>query len=484
MDLGATGIRALLGTVSATHLELSEIYRSSNKILHIGGHDYWDIYAIFEHIVNALKIVAEKNIKIASIGIDTWGVDVVMVGKDGALLGLPFSYRDSQTAGAAQSYFNEVLSKSALYNKTGIQVMDFNTLFQLYIMNRNHCSAFESAHKILFMPDALGYLLTGKMVTEYTIASTSQFLNPFTKQLDEELLKSVGLEKSHFARLVMPGKKLGYITKDISQKTGLSKVAVVTVAGHDTASAVAAVPAENQNFVYLSSGTWSLMGIEVDKPIINDKAALFNITNEGGVNGTIRFLKNITGMWLLEQSMKEWKDQGFCRSYSELVEDCKSAEPFRYLINPDDPSFANPASMTVAISNYCVKTGQPVPQGYSEYARCIFESLAMRYRQVFEMFGEMAPFKIERLHVIGGGSKNELLNQFTANALGIEVVAGPSEATAIGNIMMQAMCAGVVSDLQQMRDMIAESVETKLFLPEDTSQWERAYSEYLRLTSE
>ena len=338
--------------------------------------------------------------------------------------------------------------------------MNFNSLFQLFRAGQEGFAPLENAEEILFIPDLLSYLLTGNRVCEYTDASTSQLLNPVTRQFEASLLEAAGVSPSIVRQVVMPGTLVGELTDALAEETGAGKVPVIAVAGHDTASAVAAVPALDQHFAYLSSGTWSLMGIETEEPLITQESYENNFTNEGGIEGTTRFLKNITGMWLLEQCRKEWEKAGRSYTYPEIVQMAEQAVPFIRFVNPDDPRFANPACMTKAIASYCEETGQPVPVTDAEFIRCIFESLALRYNEVIRMLKEMAPFRIDRLHVIGGGSKNTLLNQFTANAIGMPVIAGPSEATAIGNAMIQARSAGIVSTRWEMRRLIAGSVHS------------------------
>ena len=477
VDLGATSGRTIIGHLSDNQLELKQLTRFPNKIIEMNGHFYWDIYALYDEIINGLKEAAGQNIPIKSIGIDTWGVDFVFFGKDGDILRTPYSYRDNHTIGAPEEFF-KIIPREKVYKVTGIQIMNFNSLYQLHTLHRNHCSALNVADKILFMPDALGYLLTGKMVTEYTIASTSQMLDPRTKQLDKELLKAAGIKPEQFAPITFPGEELGTISEEIQKMTGLGPVPVIVIAGHDTGSAVAAVPAENERFAYLSSGTWSLMGIETKDAIINNESFEKNFTNEGGIEGTTRFLKNICGLWIIERCKKESKTLP-TYSYSELNEIAIKAPAFRTVFNPDSPCFANPSSMTESIKNYCKATNQPVPETDGEWVRSIFESLALRYRQVFFDLQEMAPFSIEKLHVIGGGSKNELLGQFTCNSLGIPVVAGPMEGTAIGNIMMQAKASGIVNTIEEMRKLIRASIETVEYLPKDKTIWDEGYKKYL-----
>ncbi len=480
VDLGATSGRTILGTLSESGLDQRELTRFPNHIIETNGHFYWDIYALYNEIIGGLKVVAREGIEIASVGIDTWGVDFAFIGKDGGLLRNPYCYRDPHTVGMMEEYFKKI-PKERVYDLTGIQFMNFNSLFQLYTLHRVGDSALEAADKILFVPDALSYMLTGEKVTEYTIASTSQILNPRTKQMEQELLDVCDVRAEQFGRFVFPCEQIGVLNEEVQRQTGLGAIPVIAVAGHDTASAVAAVPAMNERFAYLSSGTWSLMGIEVKDAIINAESFEKNFTNEGGVEGTTRFLKNICGMWLLERCRKEWTED---YSYNALIEAALAVPAFRSIINPDAPCFANPTSMTEAIKQYCRETSQPVPDTYGEFTRCIFDSLALRYRQIFGYLQQMSPFPIEALHVIGGGSRNNLLNQFTCNAVGVPVVAGPSECTAIGNIMLQAKAAGIVSDIAAMRRLIAASIETTTFTPEEAEDWDKGYELYLKVYRE
>ena len=481
VDLGATSGRTIIGTLTNGKFSLEELTRFDNNLIQTGGRFYWDIYALYFEIIKGLKLAAQRQIPVTSIGIDTWGVDFVFIGKDKAILRNPRAYRDPHTFGMMEEYFEKCVDKKKVYDITGIQFMNFNSLFQLYAMRRNEDSALEQAEKVLFVPDCLSYMLTGNMVCEYTIASTSQILDPKTKELDNQLLESVGLSRDKFAPMVNPASVIGTLTPEVQEMTGLGAVPVVAVAGHDTASAVAAVPASDERFAYLSSGTWSLMGIETKDAVINDKSFEYNFTNEGGIEGTTRFLKNICGMWLYERCRKEWTDAP--KSHSELQAEAIKVKPFQSLINPDDPTFANPASMVEAIQDYCRNTGQHVPQGYAEICRCIFDSLALRYRQVFTWLKEFASFPIEKLHIIGGGSLNAYLNQFTANSTGVEVLAGPQEGTAIGNIMLQAKACGAVGDIWEMRKIIDQSIEMKHFVPQDKQLWDEAYNHYLEVVS-
>ncbi|MCI6511141.1 MAG: rhamnulokinase [Prevotella sp.] len=480
VDLGATSGRTIVGTLDDGKVILEELTRFDNNLIEANGHFYWDIYALYFEIIKGLKAAKQRDLCITSIGIDTWGVDFVCVAEDGSV-SQPIAYRDPHTFDAMDDYLENVMSREKVYDVTGIQFMNFNSIFQLYAMKRAGNSALKNAQKILFIPDALSYMLTGNMVCEYTIASTAQLLDPRTGQLDPRLLASIGLTQSKFGRMVNPGDLVGALTADVQKQTGYGAIPVIAVAGHDTGSAVAAVPAKNEKFAYLSSGTWSLMGIETKKAIINHISYERNFTNEGGIEGTTRFLKNICGMWLYERCRKEWTDAP--KSHPELIAEAMKQPAFQSIINPDDACFANPSSMIDAIQTYCKETNQHVPQGYAEICRCIFDSLALRYRQVFSYLTEMASFPIEVLHIIGGGSLNDKLNQFTANSCGVEVLAGPQEGTALGNIMVQAKAAGEVKDLWDMRKVIANSLNLKRFSPADKEIWDAAYVKYLKILS-
>jgi rhamnulokinase len=482
VDLGATSGRTILGTLADGKLEQEELTRFPNNLIETGGHFYWDIYALYLEMIKGLQVVGNRGLDITSIGIDTWGVDFVFIGEDDAILRNPMAYRDPHTFAAIDDYLENVLDRKTVYDITGIQFMNFNSLFQLHAMRQANNVALQHCKKVLFVPDALSWMLTGEAVCEYTIASTSQMLDPRTGDLSEKLIESVGMKRSQFGRMVQPGTQIGVLTEEVQKMTGLGAVPVIAVAGHDTGSAVAAVPAKNEQFAYLSSGTWSLMGIETKKAIINERSYELNFTNEGGIEGTTRFLKNICGMWLYERCRKEWPEEVRKLSHPELQGSAMKVEAFRSIINPDDKAFANPPSMIEAIQQYCRETGQTVPETPAEICRCIFDSLALRYRQVFLWLKEFATFDLNVLHIIGGGSLNKFLNQFTADALGVEVLAGPQECTAIGNIMLQAKASGDVADIWAMRAIIANSVEMVPYHPTgDKAAWDQAYEKYLQI---
>lgn len=455
VDLGATSGRVILASISGEGLEMETIHRFPTPLLQIGGKYYWNIYSIYDDIVKGLTIVGQRGVKVESIGVDTWGVDFVCVAKDGTLLGLPRSYRDPYTEGIPEKFFKK-MPREELYNRTGIQIMNLNSVFQLYAQHKEKSEALDNARTILFMPDAISYLLTGKKVCEYTILSTSALMDPRRKKIDKSILGVCHVRARRFPSIVYPGDKVGKLTPEIAEKTGLGRISVVAVAGHDTASAVAAVPALSEGFAYLSSGTWSLMGIELKDPVINARTAEMNFTNEGGVGGTTRFLKNITGMWLLEQCLVKWRSEGKEYSYPEIARLSAECGPSANLIDPDAPEFASPTDMPEAIRKYCTDHGFDAPADDAHTMRLIYDSLAGKYADVFHKLEEIAPFKIEALHIIGGGSQNEFLDQMTADACGVTVVAGPAEGTALGNVMIQAGLS---------RKDINKFIDTKIFKP-------------------
>ena len=458
-DCGATSGRGVLACFSPKGFSMEEVYRFPSEMVKKEGRMQWDVVAMHRHFVTCLKQIGEKGIKLESIGIDTWGVDFGHIAANGELLGLPRCYRDPYTNGIPEKVF-ETIPREQLYARTGIQIMNFNTIFQLYAQTKAGDKALQEAASILFMPDLLSYLLTGKQVCEYTDASTSGMMDQATRQFNKPLLEQLGVRTDMLLPIVPSGTVVGPLKPEIAKETGLGPVPVVAVAGHDTASAIAAVPASDEHFAYLSSGTWSLMGIEVPAPIINEASARENFTNEGGIEGTTRFLKNITGMWLLEQCRAIWKAAGKDYSYAKLVEMAISEKDFPGRIDPDDPRFAAPENMLEEIKGIIGTNATD-----SQVVSCIYHSLADKYAKVLESLKGFAPFTIDKLHIIGGGSANDLMNQWTADAIGLPVIAGPTEATAIGNVMLQAQAAGMVKDRWEMRAMIAKAFSVKTFYP-------------------
>ena len=469
VDLGATSGRTVIASFDGERVEMREFTRFENPQLPLAGHIFWNLPHLYNEILRALRQVKAEGLQLQSIGIDTWGCDFAFFDKRGQLLGLPYCYRDPHTDGAMEHYFAEQMPQHEVYERTGIQFMPFNSLFQLDTLRRADSAALAGADKILFIPDALIYMLTGEAVCEYTVASTSQMLNPRTGDLDAELLQTLGLTRDHFGRLVQPGERVGVLTPQVQAATGLGAIPIVAVGSHDTASAVAAVPAEDADFAYLSCGTWSLLGVESPTPIINEDSYANNFTNEGGLDHTTRFLKNITGLWIFEQCRKEWtadaSSVAIPKDVNALNALCLTSE-CQSLINPDDPRFAHPASMTAAICDYLTETAQPLPTSPADYVRVIFRSLAAKYAEVINILRDLTDVDIQRLHVIGGGSRNEYLMQFTANALGIPVIAGPQEGTALGNALVQVRAQGLVESLAAMRAIIAKSIELKTYQPQ------------------
>ena len=475
VDLGATSGRTILACYDGAKMEMTEITRFENPILPLGGHLFWNLPHLYNEIIRGLAKVASQGVSLDSIGIDTWGCDFAFFGGDGQLLGLPYCYRDPHTDGAQERFFAKMPSEE-LYRRTGIQFMNFNSVFQMDTLHRSGCIALKAADKVLFIPDALSYMLTGEAVCEYTVATTSQMVDAQTGDLDLEILKALGLERSRFGRMVRPGEIIGVLSPQVQQAVGMGPVPVIAVAGHDTASAVAAVPAEGSDFAYLSCGTWSLLGVETPSPIISDESFRENFTNEGGVDGTIRFLKNICGMWIFEQCRKDFRDAP--ENVGELVALAGTTD-FASLIDPDAECFAHPASMTSAIDDYCRATAQAVPSSPAEYCRLIFRSLAFRCRQVVGLLGELTPVRIAALNVIGGGSRNAFLMQCLADALGLKVICGPVEGTAMGNALVQAKAAGLCDSLSSMRKISKASVELTEYLPKQNMDAE--YARFLEI---
>lgn len=443
IDLGATSGRVIYVTYDGGKLSMETVHRFKTPLIVEDGKYFWDIGILKDEIASGLA--ALKGRRVDSIGVDTWGVDFCKVLEDGTVC-RPRAYRDPYTNGVPEEFFSK-MSSSELYSRTGIQQMNFNSVFQLYAQKK--AGDLDDAAKVLFMPDAISYLLTGRMVCEYTILSTSSLMDPRSKKLDESILKVCGIGDSLFAPLTLPGTVVGTLKEEF----GLGPVPVMAVAGHDTASAVYAVPAENEHFAYLSSGTWSLMGIESPEPIVSDEMAALNFTNEGGARGNIRVLRNITGMWLLEQCLLKWRSEGRDYSYEDVASMAKSVPQFSRteLVDPDSPEFAAPADMPEAIRR---KAGRELTD--AETVRLIFDSLAGKCAATLENLRKISPVSIDVLHIIGGGSRNEILNQAIADACGIRVVAGPDEGTALGNVMIQM---GL-----QRKDIIA-SVSRKIFEP-------------------
>ncbi|MBO7230636.1 MAG: rhamnulokinase [Bacteroidaceae bacterium] len=464
IDFGGGSGRIMAGSIVEGKLELEEIHRFGNRQVKLGNRLYWDFLSLFQDMKNGLKLAAQKGYNVKSIGIDTWGVDFGLIDKEGNLLGNPVCYRDSRTEGLPEEFFS-FTDRKEHYAETGTQVININTLFQLYSMKKENSPLLAAADKLLFMPDLFSYYLTGTANNEYSIASTSELLDAKKRNWSENLIKQLELPRHIFGEIVMPGTKRGKLKKEIAEETGLGEVEVIAVGSHDTASAVFAVPCTQGSNAFLSSGTWSLLGTEVDEPVLTEEARTNGLTNEGSINGRIRLLQNITGLWFIQRLFAEWQERGETTDYKSIIDEA-AASTIRSTVPVDDAMFTNPASMEKAIQEYCAERGLQIPHTKGEFMRCVTESLALRYKQGIEQMNRCIPSPVTQLNIIGGGCQNELLNQLTANAIGIPVLAGPVEATAIGNILMQVKAMGVVTETDELKRIVINSVKPKLYQPE------------------
>lgn len=453
VDFGGGSGRVMAGSIDQGVLKLEEVYRFPNRQVRMGNHIYWDFLSLFEEMKNGLRQAVLKGYSIKSIGIDTWGVDFGLIDKAGNLLGNPVCYRDSRTDGLPEELFDET-ELSAHYAQAGIQMMSINTLFQLYSMKKVDDAQLKVADRLLFMPDLFSYYLTGVANNEYCIASTSELLDARTHTWNHVLIEKIGLPQHLFGEIVMPGTVRGKLKPEICEEIGLpEEVEVIAVGSHDTSSAVYAVPVTKCNCsAFLSSGTWSLLGVEVPQPILTEDARNAGFTNEGGVGGKIRFLQNITGLWMLQCLISQWKERGEETDYEYLITSAEAAD-ISSVIDVDDKSFQNPMDMETAIADYCREYGLQVPDSQGEYVRCVLQSLAQRYKRGIEQLNSLIPHPVEQLHIVGGGCRNRLLNRLTAEALGIPVYAGPVEATAIGNILVQALTKGDIKSRDEIKEI-------------------------------
>ncbi len=480
-DLGAESGRAVLGCFDGEKLSLSEVYRFPNGPVRVLGSLYWDVLHLWSEIKHGLRLCARQGkVELVGIGVDTWGVDFALLGADDSLLGNPHHYRDPRTEGMMEEAFRRV-PREEIFERTGIQFMPINTLYHLLAMAIHEAPALKLARTFLMMPDLFNFWLTGRKVCEFTDATTTQFYDPRKGTWSKLLFKKLGLPFHILPEIVPPGTVLGPLLPSVAEEVGLRKVPVIAPACHDTGSAVAAVPARGEDWAYISSGTWSLMGTEITEPIINAQSLAYNFTNEGGVCGTFRFLKNIMGLWLVQECRRTWARAGEEFSYEELTEMAACAEPFKALVDPDHPVFLRPGDMPATIKNFCERTGQPVPETKGAILRCALESLALKYRWVLERLEAMLRRRLEVIHIIGGGSRNKLLNQFTADATQRLVMAGPAEATAIGNILMQTLASGYIASLQEGREMVRRSFKMTTYEPGDPTRWDEAYTRFLTI---
>lgn len=482
IDLGASSGRGIVGKFDGKKFTVEENHRFPNEPVNTNGNFNWDILRIFHEIKTSISKCAlsdDKDIK--SIGIDTWGVDYGFIDKNGALMANPYHYRDARTDGI-QPYAFKTVPFEELYGITGIQTINFNTIYQLVADLRDRPYMVENAERLLFTPDLLNYFLTGQKFTEYTIASTGAVLDAKARNISVDLLKKFGINEKLFSEVVMPGHKIGKLTPALISELGNITADVVNIASHDTASAVIAVPAKRgDDFVYISSGTWSLMGVENDEPVINAQSLKYNFTNEGGAGGKIRFLKNIMGLWLEQESRRQWKREGQSYTFDELTAKALEAKPFACFINPNDDLFTPSGDMPGRIREFCKRTNQYVPETVGEIVRCIFESLALCYRNTIESIEDMTGKKYSSINIVGGGTKEKILCQYAADASNRAVYAGPVEATAIGNIAMQTIATGELKDIYEARDIVRNSFEIKVYEPNHTSEWDEAYQRFLNI---
>jgi rhamnulokinase len=481
-DLGAESGRAILGTLTDGRCVLREIHRFPNRTISLFGRLHWDVYALYEEIVKGLKLAAAAGPdRIESIAVDTWGVDFGLLAPDGSVLGLPFAYRDLRNLEAMGDFLAKC-PKERVYEITGIQFLPFNSLFQLHALALHNPGLLAGAADLLFMPDLISYFLTGRKTTEATIASTSQLIDPRTGIWSPELVAALGLDSDLLHDPVPPATVMGSLLPALAKEAGLPEIPVVAAASHDTASAVAAVPARGEDWAYISSGTWSLVGLDLAAPLITPETLRRNFTNEGGMAGRIRFLKNVTGLWLIQQCRKTWS-AGTPLSYDEMRDMAEEAPAFQAFIDPDAVDFLNPPDMPEAIRDFCRRTGQTAPETPAEIVRCALESLALKYRAVLEDLRSVTSRPIARIHIIGGGSRHVPLCRFTAGATGLPVVAGPVEATALGNILGQAMALGFVRSVDEIRDVVAASTDLSFFEPGPAPDWDAAYARFREVMS-
>ena len=484
VDLGAESGRVMAGLLSTGKITLEEVHRFSNGPVSIGGSLRWDVLKLWSEILIGLSKAAEiYGDDIVSVGVDTWGVDYVLLSPENEIICQPYHYRDGRTEGMLAAAMKHV-PKEKIFSETGLQFMEINTLYQLLAMQKQSNPLLQLTDLFLLIPDFFHWALCGSRVVEFTNATTTQCLHPTERNWSFDLLRQFDLPTDMFPQIVTPGTNLGKLRPEVISQTGLPRIDVVTPPTHDTAAAVVAVPTKNTgsaNWAYLSSGTWSLIGVEVKEAALSPLALKYNVTNEGGVDDTYRLLKNVMGLWLVQECKRSFERDGNQLEYADLVTAAKNTEPFRTLIDPDDPSFLSPDDMPKAISKWCQEHDQPVPQTIGQFVRCALESLAFKYRIVLGWLEELTEEEIEVIHIVGGGSQNELLNQLTANATGLKVIAGPVEATALGNVLIQARTSGEIGTLSEIRDVVRKSYPLKEFRPQDQPTWEAAFERFCEI---
>lgn len=484
IDLGAESGRVMAGLFDGTQVRLEELHRFPNGPVHVAETMRWDLLRLWSEIQTGLaKAAARFGANIVSAGVDTWGVDFVLLSKTGEMLGQPYHYRDRRTRGTMEQTFQRV-PRGEVFAQTGVQFMEINSLYQMVAMNQSNGPLLQLADRFLMIPDFFHWLLSGSRVVEFTNATTSQMFHPIERNWSFDLFRKLNLPTQMFGEVVAPGTKLGTLREDVARRTGLPRLNVVAPATHDTASAVAAIPTENTgkaNWAYISSGTWSLMGLELPHAVLTQRALDLNVTNEGGIDGTYRLLKNIMGLWLVQECRRSFERNGTACDYAVLAAAAGDAKPFRAFVDPDDPAFLAPQDMPEAIRDWCRKSDQEIPDTPGSIVRLVLESLALKYRTVLEWLEELSGERVEVIHIVGGGTQNELLNQFTANSTGRPVVTGPIEATALGNILVQARAAGAVGSLREIRSVVRASSTMKTYEPRETSAWNEAHGRFAAL---
>lgn len=482
-DMGASNGRALVGEWvtgldGQAKLQVSEIHRFPNHAIQVGRHLHWDILRLLHEMKKSIRLAFQKGYAPVTFGIDSWGVDFGLLDANGELIGNPYHYRDSHTDGLIEE-IRALIGQEELFRQGGLQFMPFNTIYQLYAMRKANSPKLDIADTLLLTPDLLAYLLTGVKVCEFTMATTTQLFHPAAQAWNTGLMDQLGIPSRLFLDPIHPGTLIGPLSPEVCAELNVPAMQAVAVGTHDTESAIAAVPAGDEPFAYLVCGTWSLLGTEMDQPLLGRETMELQFSNEGGVGGTYQLLKNIMGLWLLQECKREWDEQGNEIAYPELVRMASESAPFRSLIHPDDPRFFAPSGMVEKIKGFCRETGQPVPDTDGEIVRCILESLALRYRQALEQAELLTDNQFDGLHMVGGGIQNQLLCQFTANALGRQVWAGPVEASAIGNMLLQLVALGHCADLKEARKLVAASFPIEVYEPETGAEWSSAYEAFL-----
>jgi rhamnulokinase len=481
IDLGAESGRAMIGALDGETLSLTEVHRFANNPVRLPDGLHWDVLRLWAEIKAGISMAGLKcDNRLEGIGLDTWGVDFALLDENGSLLGNPFHYRDSRTDGVLDEAFR-LISRKAIFENTGIQFMQINSLYQLFSMVLHKSPLFGIAQTFVTIPDLFNYWLSGQVTCEFTNATTTQCYDPRRRDWSWPVLETLGIPKHLFRPVTQPGTRLGLLLPAVAEETGVADIPVIAPACHDTGSAVVAVPAEKEHYAWISSGTWSILGCEVSQPCVTPQALAYNFTNEGGVFGAWRLSKNIIGLWLVQECRRSWASAGEVLTYDEITQLAAVARPFLAVIDPDDATFLHPGDMPERIREFCQASGQSIPQTKGEIVRVALESIALKYRLTLERLEELTGYRLEPLHIIGGGIKNRLLSQFTSDATGRTVIAGPIEATAIGNTLIQAITSGQLGSLDEARSIVRHSFSPQIFQPAPSAPWDEAYERLLEV---